>query len=434
MERIILFFAFLVVYGLYLWTSVILFNRFLAKASKNSFVENELMIIIPYFFFFAFIFLIGRFFNLHLFTLSILFSNIGLLITMIVWSLIGNPKVPFKEIGGWAGSDFGMKNSWLTLLPQGLILLMIIAFPIIIGINFFSPSSEETIRIMVIKYSLILILGSYVLMLPVFTGILSSSFIDEDTRARYFITQFSGLIAYSLFLSLLFWIFNLGKTGHEFHLGNVNFNHSPQLFLIVMGFLLAFLILPYFIGIQKAKRLKNDYLETNKLLLGNIVEAINLATENTLISRIENLEKQIASEFTKLVESDKGIETGLRFDALDSENEVLKVEVLQYKYYKVARAYDARFSFYDFLNDTYNKLEELKKIEFDKANPTANNQILEKYIAHFKAYKEELSKKDESKGKTNPALWIGIITILSPFISQLMSEIGKSLIEMFKNM
>lgn len=434
MERILLFLAFLVVYGLYLWTSVILFNRFLNKTKKNSFVENELMIVIPYFFFFAFIFLIGRFFNLHLFTLSILFSNIGLLITVIVWSLIGNPKIPFKEIGGWAGSDFGMKNSWLTIIPQGLILLMLIAFPIVIGVNFFSQSSEDAIRIITIKYSLILILGSYVSMLPVFVGILSSSFIDEDTRARYFITQFSGLIAYSLFLSLLFWIFNLGKTGHEVQLGNVNFNLSPQMFLIVMGFLLAFLILPYFIGIQKAKRLKNDYLETNKLLLGNIVEAINLATENTLISRIENLEKQITAEYTKLVETDKGIETGLRFDELNSENDLLKTEILQYQYYKVARAYDARFSFYDFLNETYKKLEELKKLDFDNNNSTANNQLLEKYVAHFKAYKEELSKKDESKGKTNPALWIGIITILSPFISQLMSEIGKYLIEIFKNM
>ena len=110
MEKILLFFAFLLVYGLYLATSAIIINRFLTKIKKVSFVENELMIIVPYFFLFAFIFLIGRFFNLHLFTLSILFSNIGLLVTVIVWNLIGSPKVPFKEIGGWAGYDFGLKN------------------------------------------------------------------------------------------------------------------------------------------------------------------------------------------------------------------------------------------------------------------------------------------------------------------------------------
>lgn len=434
MEKILLFFAFLVVYGLYLWTSVILFNRFLTKIKKVSFVENELMIIVPYFFFFAFIFLIGRFFNLHLFTLSILFSNIGLLVTVIVWNLIGSPKIPFKEIGGWAGYDFGLKNTWLILSTQGFILLMIVAFPIVMGIHFFSQSSIEVIRIFAIKYSLILILGSYVLTLPLIIGVLSSSFIDEDSRARYFIAQFSGLIANSLFISLLFWIFNWGRTGYEIQLGNVNFSLSPRIFLILMGFLLAFLILPYFIGIQKAKRLKSDYLETNKQLLDNILETINLATGNTLIEKIKNLQKQISSEFEKLVASDKGVEAGLRFDAIASENDLPKTEVLPYKYFKEARAFDSRFSYFNFLNHTYNELEELKNIEIDTKNLKAKNQLVEKYIEHFKDYKNDLAKKEETKGKSNPALWIGLITILLPFISQLMSELGKYLIEMFKTM
>jgi len=434
MEKILLFFAFLLVYGLYLATSAIIINRFLTKIKKVSFVENELMIIVPYFFLFAFIFLIGRFFNLHLFTLSILFSNIGLLVTVIVWNLIGSPKVPFKEIGGWAGYDFGLKNAWLILTTQGLILLMLLAFPIVIGIHFFSALPIETIRILAIKYSLILILGSYVLTLPLIIGVLSSSFIDEDSRARYFIAQFSGLIANSLFISLLFWIFNLGKTGYEIQLGNVNFSLSPQIFLLLMGFLLAFLILPYYIGIQKAKRLKSDYLETNKQLLDNILEAINLATETTIVEKIKNLQKQISSEYEKLVTSDKGVEAGLRFDAITSETDLLKPEILTYKYFKEARAFDSRFSYYNFLNHTYNELEELKNIEIDTKNSKAKNQLVEKYIEHFKDYKNDLSKKEESKGKSNPALWIGLITILVPFISQLMSELGKYLIEILKNM
>lgn len=434
MEKILLFIGFLLVYGLFLATSAVLVNRFLVKVKPTSIIENEILIVVPYFFFFAFVFIIGRFFNLHLVLLSILFSNVGLIFTAIVWNLIGSPKTPFKEIGGWAGGDFGMKNVWLTIFSQGLILILLIGFPIMVGINFFSPASEEAIRLFVLKYSLILLLGSYVLTLPVLTGVLSSGFIDEDTRARYFINQFSGLIAYSLFISLLYWIFNSGSASdHNFQFGNLSFSLSPRVILIIMLFLLIFLVLPYFIGVQKAKRLKNDYLETNKRLLSNIIDAINLSDENTIVTKIAVLQKQIIAERIKLSESDKGIKTGLKYDDLKSEYELHPNELLLYKYYKIARTFDSRFGFYDILNTTYQDLEELKNSVLSQQNSEEKKQLQEKYIAHFRFFKDDLSKKEDSKGKSNPTLWIGIIALLSPVFSQVISEFGKYLIEIFKN-
>jgi len=432
MEKVLFFLAFLVVYGLYIWTSVMLLTRFVGNSKKSGFIENELMIVIPYFFFFAFVFIIGRFFNLHLFVFSILFANIGLIITSVIWSLIGSPKTPFKEIGGWAGGDFGLKNTWLTVVSQGLVLLMFVAFPIVTGIRYFSLSDGDAIRTFALLSSIILVLGAYILSLPIFIGVLTSSFIDEDTRARYFINQFSSVIAYSLFVSLLFRLFNWDSTEEHVQLGNLNFSLSPPMFMILMGFILIFLILPYFIGVQKAKRLKNDFLEINKRLLSKIVETINLATDNNLQEKIESLEKQLVTEFNMLVESDKGVEIGVRYDQLSSEKEVSSMEALQFKYYKIARPFDTRFSFYDFLNDTYIKLEELKNLNMSGGKQ--NEEIIDKYVAHFQTYKDDLSKKEDGKGKSNPALWIGIITILSPFISQAMSEIGKYLMENFKGM
>jgi len=201
-----------------------------------------------------------------------------------------------------------------------------------------------------------------------------------------------------------------------------------------MGFLIVFLILPYFIGIQKAKRLKNDILDSNKLLLSKILEAIDLATDKTIIPKIESLQKLIIAEYEKLVASDIGIEAGLRFDGIKSENDLAKAEILPYHYYKEARAFDSRFGYFDFLNHTYNELEELKFIERDNNNSAIRKEQLEKYIEHFKDYKNDLSTKEESKGKSSPAMWIGLIAILTPFISQLMSEIGKYLIGIFKSM
>lgn len=434
MEKFLIFIGFLVVYGLYLTVSVYLISRFVNKMKKATFLENELLIVVPYLFFFAFVFLIGRFFDLHLLVLTILFSNAGLLITVIVWNLIGNPKTPFKEIGGWAGSDFAVKNTWLTVVSQVLSLLIIIAFPIFIGVVFFSSAPEELIRINVIKYSLILLLVSYLLTLPLILGVLSSSFIDEDTRARYFMNQFSGLIGYSLFISLLFWLFNQGKSGHEIELGSLSFSVSPEVFLTILIFMLAFLFLPYFAGIQKARRLKNDFLEINKRLLNDIVDTINLAAEANLVEKIESLEQRVISEYTSLVGQDKGLATGIRFDGISSEDQVAPAEALQYKYYKIARPYDSRLAFYDFLNDTYQKLVELKDLEIAQKDAASRKLLADKYVGHFKDYRETLMKKDDAKGKSNPALWIGIMTILSPVFSQVISELGKYLINIFKQM
>jgi hypothetical protein len=160
---------------------------------------------------------------------------------------------------------------------------------------------------------------------------------------------------------------------------------------------------------------------------------MNLASENTIVSKIAGLQLQIVAEFNKLTESDNGIKAGLRFDELDSEVQLQKNEILLFRYYKIARAYDARFGFYDFLNSTYDDLEELKNVELSLQNSAEKKQLQEKYIVHFQSFKEDLSKKDDAKGKSNPTLWIGIITLLSPVFSQVISEFGKYLVEIFKS-
>jgi hypothetical protein len=394
-----------------------------------------LIIIIPNIFFFASIFVVGQFINVQLLLISIVGSNLGLLLTIIVWNLLGNPKSPVKEIGGWAGGDFGAKNQWLTIITLGISLLVILAYPIIIGINYFSLESPEEIRIMTLKYSSLLILITYILSLPlIIGGFLASSFIDEDTRARGFLNQFGGLIAYSLFISLLFWAYNTETTGNSFQLGNINLFYSPKLLLILIGFPIIFLVLPYFIGIQKAKRLNSEFLTSKTSLLNNIIDSINLSTEKNIISNIEGLEKEIVNEYEKLVNSDDGVKKGIAYDNIKNENEIPTGEELLFQYYLVARPFDIRFNFYDFLNKIYSDITELKEsLENNQLNNKDKTSLCNKYIEHFKSNKNDLIKKNEEKGKTNPALWIGILTILSPFTSQILSEIGKYLISVFKN-
>ena len=76
---------------------------------------------------------------------------------------------------------------------------MLFVYPVVIGIHYFSGSLQGDLGLFTLKCTLILILGSYFLMLPIIMSILGANFIDEDSRARYLISQFSNLIPYSLF-------------------------------------------------------------------------------------------------------------------------------------------------------------------------------------------------------------------------------------------
>ena len=433
MQKFLVFIAFLVVYGLYFYLSYILFNKYIKDTKKDTILRQELLIIVPNVFLFAFLFIVGRFFSLNLLLMSIIFSNLGLIVSIIIWSLVGNPKTPYKSIGGWAGSDFGFKNVGLTISTQILSLIIMVGFPIIIGINFFSSSSPEALRLFSFKYTLILVLSSYILLLPFVIGVLSAGFIDEDTRARYLITQFSGLIPNTLFVSLLFWTFNLGESGEIFQVGDVNFVFNPLLFTILIGMLFLFYILPYFIGMQRAKRLKEDYFESNMKLLDKAIEAINLAVGNTIIERLEEVRQLTITQYNQLVNDDIGISEGINFDKFQSEEEVSKDVQLIYHYYKEARLFDSRFKYYDFIDGIYLKIEELKQLQENEQNTEVKNQLLEKYAEHFKRVKEELIQENEKKSKSKPALWLGIVALASPIVSQAMTEISSYLISLFKN-
>jgi len=435
MIKLLLFISFLVIFGLLQMFAFVWSKSFFSKIRKINFLENELIILISYIFFFASIFIIGRFINVQFFLISIIAANIGLILTIIVWNIIGNPKSPFMETAMWAGSDIGMKNSWLPTTTFILSTIFLIAYPIIIGINYFSLTSNEEIQIMILKYSSIYILINYILNLPMIIGVLASSFIDEDTRARSFLNQFGGLIANSLFISLLFWIFNKETLVGSFPLGNINLVYSPKLLMILMGYLFIFLVLPYFIGIQRAKHLKKNILESETSLLSKIISEINLSTDTNLMSKIEDIENEIAHKYRTFVDSDEGVAMGIELDDIENENDddILAAKALIFQWYEIARPYDTRFKYYDFLIDTYSEITQFKEsLENEQLNKKDKVGLCNKYLEHFK--RKENTKENGEKGKTNPALWIGILVILSPLTSQILSEIGKYLIEIFKNM
>jgi len=355
-----------------------------------------------------------------------------MLIAFIIWGLLGSPRVPYKAVGGWAGYNFSLKNLWFNLATQAISVLMLVVYPVIIGIHYFSASSQGDLSLFTLKCTLILILGSYFLMLPIIMSILGANFIDEDSRSRYLISQFSNLIPYSLFISLLFWIFNWGSSGKVIALQSLSISFNPLLFTVLIVFFLAFFLLPYFIGIQRAKQLKNDYFDFKNSVLDDLIESIDLATPKNIIPRLEHTQRLIQQKYAELKDGDAIIDAGLRYDDPDIAGKLPQQEVFIYNCYKSARPFDKRFVYFDFLDKVYIKINELKEELTTETNAATNKETLETYSVYFKDRKKELHDINEKSAGSNPVLWIGITALASPFISQLMTEVGKYLLEYFK--
>jgi hypothetical protein len=406
-------------------------TKHLNRLDKERLIDNELIIVIPNLFLFAFLFTIGRFFNLYIVLVSILFSNMGMLVAFIIWGLLGSPKVPFKAIGGWAGCNFGIKNVAISILLQVLSILWVFAYPIVIGIHYFQTTSIEEIRLFNLQAATVFILGAYILTVPFIISGLSSGFIDEDSRARFLVAQFAGLIPNALFISLLFWALKPAN-GTELSLGNLSVSFHPVLFTILMVFFIAFFLLPYFIGIQQAKKLKNEYAKLKNQILDYVIEAIDLPTSEPVAARVEHAEVFIGSRYQQLAASDKGVELGVRYDNLNSAADVTQQETFIYNCYILARPFDSRFIYYDFLNETYRKVVELKNRIVNEANPATAKEVLGIYSAYFANKKKELNDHHDKHGDKNPVLWLGIVAIASPIVSQLVTEFGKYIIVFLK--
>ncbi len=90
--------------------------------------------------------------------------------------------------------------------------------------------------------------------------------------------------------------------------------------------------------------------------------------------------------------------------------------------------------YFDFLNKTYQDIIDLKSTQSTETDPEAIKEVFSKYSASIKDDKKDLNDLNDKKGGSNPLLWVGLTALGAPFFSQVMTEVGKYLIEYFKKM
>jgi hypothetical protein len=122
----------------------------------------------------------------------------------------------------------------------------------------------------------------------------------------------------------------------------------------------------------------------------------------------------------------------VRYDDPNAVRNISSQEEFIYNCYTLARPFDTRFIYYDFLNDTYQKVVELKNRIANETNAATVKEVLGTYSAYFARRKKELNEHHDKHGDKSPVLWLGIVAIASPIVSQLVTEFGKYIITFLK--
>jgi len=184
----------------------------------RSFWSGELTLLVTYVGFFGFIYLLSGFWSLRLVLLFFIAAQLGALIGYVLNVALGAQSEKSGMRALWAGKEIDIKFPRLTMVGQILSGLIFLSYPVVAGVLYFHHVwSSEALKILIVKYSLLLlILSGYPLFIAIMMSILASENLDEDTRQRFFINQLCGMIPTALFVALAIWAFGIGGPGLPF--------------------------------------------------------------------------------------------------------------------------------------------------------------------------------------------------------------------------
>lgn len=261
--HILAFLGFLVVYVAWLWASNSLMNRVKQSILVNeTFWSAELSNFLGLTAIFSFIFILSGYFDWRLVAAFFGAAQIGVVMSAVLGGLLGSSTSKWGARSAWAGAEFAMKHTLLMVGIMGLAMLIVIAYPVAAGISYFGLSAGE-VPTRIFQYTLsMLFLVGYPLVLFVLIGALVSENLDEETRTRFFINQLSTLVPNALWIALLFWSFGIAGDGQKLSVGSVPLELSPLLLGVLIGFFVLTVLIPYFIGAQRAKQWRTTLLES----------------------------------------------------------------------------------------------------------------------------------------------------------------------------
>lgn len=421
--KIPLFIVFLLAFIVWSIVSLYLINKFTKDLLQGKiFWSTELNLLYTIFALFGFVWLLSFTFSIKLFILYILCFHIGFVITGILWRLIGKTDIPWAASLIWTGSELNIKYPLASQVTNIICFLLLVAYPIVIGITYFSnpiPSTKATI--LIFRYTLIFIYGaSFIVLLPSLTSTLSSKNLDEDTRLRILVSQGGGMIINALMIALIFWSFEITGKGYNLQVGGISLTISPVLILVIFVFFVCTILIPYFIGAQQGKNWRINLIEKKKGWFNNLLEVLGFPISSQYIPKLEELQNYLISEEKEFVENDLMIKKGIAIDEVESTEDLNVLE----KAYKESREYEPRFCYLDFLRHLKKEVEEIITELSKKKKDADKVEMATAFTQPYRSKKDDLDKTIDSERKFKPIVSTAFVGLVLAIIVPILNGLG----------
>lgn len=422
--RILAFLGFLVVYVAWLWAS-----NFLMKRVKQSILVNEtfwsaeLSNLLGLAAIFSFIFILSGYFDWRLVAAFFVAAQIGVVMSAILGGLLGSATSKWGARSAWAGAEFAMKHTLLMLGIMGLAMLIVIAYPVAAGISYFGLSvAEVPVPTRIFQYTLsMLFLVGYPLVLFVLIGALVSENLDEETRTRFFINQLSTLVPNALWIALLFWSFGIAGDGQKLSVGSVPLDLSPLLLGVLIGFFVLTVLIPYFIGAQRAKQWRTTLLEKQISWMGKVEDILESPASSVYLPKLAALQDSLDQEIAEFPRTDPMIAACIQIDQGVISQELEEMAPA----YRLARDYDPRFRHLDWLRKMSEKIGEVRADLGKLVTEADMEKAASEWTNYLHPRKLELRKELGQAGKTRTAAVLMVSGFITPIFSGVLSEFAK---------
>lgn len=339
-----------------------------------------------------------------------------MLVVQVSWFFVGDHNVPWVGPTLWMGLEFQHNMPRTYKLVQMATLLVMLAYPIYIGVGYFGAmiNSGEWPRF-VIQATLVFLVGSvWVLQLPQNLFVMTSPNLMDDTRSRLFVSQLAISVQVLLLISLFVW--TRQGSGTAFSLLGDHFVFAPIVAYLTIGYLLLFLVIPYFVGHVRAKAWAARLANERRDIIEDIAKGLVVPNLVKAADAVHACAAKVGAAIGRL-NADGGVQL-----ARTVRNAVGDITLVQRLSLKEVERRDPRFIHMERLSTIAAHLAECETQFAAQTDDKGRREVLDLYL---KAVEKEKDNAKAHEGASKPLVLVGLTALASAIMTPVLSAAAK---------
>jgi hypothetical protein len=321
--KILWFVLFLIAYGLF----GVISGRLLKNLThtRRWFWASELMALTTSVFLFAILYTLARSDSLLLPGGLFLATQISVLIKAAAgMTTVGEAPGQLQAEARWTGISLMIRHEWVALVSGYINLLIAPAYPVAVGIVYFSdhvPSSAATLSVTRITL-LLLFIGGSLSLLTTQIGLFSSENLSAGSRQKLFYPKLGDVASTGLVLAVLLSTFSTSAGGAHSAQG-IHVRFSPLVVVILLVYFLGSAVVPFLVGSSRNQKWQTHLRARRPDALGDVIGTLSKPVSDSYDAELAVLISRFEQERATFVASDVGITYGLWLDQVKAYETVL---------------------------------------------------------------------------------------------------------------